>query len=74
MGNEGEEEKGRKGEGEKRQSDGAEIRNATVRERPDSGLTAEELKDPWKAMFSGGVMKMFNARKALAVKELGDVN
>jgi AraC-like DNA-binding protein len=54
--------------------DGAEIRTTTVRERPDSGLTAEELKDPWKAMFSGGVMKMFNARKALAVKELGDVN
>ncbi|HEY3323377.1 MAG TPA: hypothetical protein VGP72_23175 [Planctomycetota bacterium] len=53
---------------------GAEIRTATVRERPDSGLTAEELKDPWKAMFSGGVMKMFNARKALAEKELGDVN
>ncbi|HEY3324509.1 MAG TPA: hypothetical protein VGP72_28920 [Planctomycetota bacterium] len=51
---------------------GAEIRTATVRERPDSGLTAEELKDPWKAMFSGGVMKMFEARKALTAQELGD--
>ncbi|HEY3320922.1 MAG TPA: hypothetical protein VGP72_10695 [Planctomycetota bacterium] len=51
---------------------GAEIRTATVRERPDSGLTAEELKDPWKAMFSGGVAKMFEARKALTAQELGD--
>ncbi|HEY3323458.1 MAG TPA: hypothetical protein VGP72_23595 [Planctomycetota bacterium] len=53
---------------------GAEIRTATVRERSDSGLTAEELKDPWKAMFSAGVVKMFEARRALAVKELGDAD
>ncbi|HEY3324913.1 MAG TPA: hypothetical protein VGP72_30955 [Planctomycetota bacterium] len=35
-------------------------------------LTGEELKNPWKAMFSGGVVKMFEARKALTAQELGD--
>ncbi|HEY3320309.1 MAG TPA: hypothetical protein VGP72_07580, partial [Planctomycetota bacterium] len=35
-------------------------------------LTGEELKDPWKAMFSAGVAKMFEARKALTAQELGD--
>ncbi|HEY3320957.1 MAG TPA: hypothetical protein VGP72_10870 [Planctomycetota bacterium] len=39
---------------------------------PGSELTVEELKDPWTAMFTGGVGKMFEARKALAAQELGD--
>ncbi|HEY3323638.1 MAG TPA: hypothetical protein VGP72_24500 [Planctomycetota bacterium] len=39
---------------------------------PGSELTGEELKNPAKAMFSAGVAKMFQARKALTAQELGD--
>ncbi|HEY3325209.1 MAG TPA: hypothetical protein VGP72_32450, partial [Planctomycetota bacterium] len=50
---------------------GASINDAN-REEMKYVLTKEELKDPWKAMFSGGVVKMFEARKALTAQELGD--
>ncbi|HEY3322508.1 MAG TPA: hypothetical protein VGP72_18750 [Planctomycetota bacterium] len=34
------------------------------------GLTAEELKAPWTAMFSGGVVKMWGARQAVMAQEV----
>jgi AraC-like DNA-binding protein len=36
-----------------------------IREGMKYGLTDEEMKDPYEAMFSGGVMKMWNARQAI---------
>jgi AraC-like DNA-binding protein len=34
------------------------------------GLTDEEMKDPYEAMFSGGVMKMWNARQAIVAQQM----